>query len=210
MTRYLETERAALMPLPATPFDLEEVVHATLHRDCHVQAGHAYYSAPYTLIGSLLDVYFFAHTVQIYDGVTLITTHERAHFKGQRLTRQEHYPPEKSLYLTRTRSWCRDKAASIGPRCQEMVDLLFGDGPLDKLRAVQGIIALADKYAPSRVEAACDRALCFGDPSCRRVKAILAAGTDLEPVEKTVQLRLISFEFARDASEFFAPEEMKC
>jgi len=210
MARFLETERGALMPVPVAPFDLEEVVRATLHRDCHVQVRYAYYSAPYTLIGSVLDVYIFSHTVQIFDGVTLITTHERAQYKGQRITRPEHYPPEKSLYLTRTRSWCLDKASGIGPRCQEIVSHLFSAGPLDKLRAVQGIIALSDKYAAARVEGACDRALHFGDPSCRRVKAILAAGTDLEPLEKAVQLKLVSFEFARGASEFFAPEEMKC
>jgi hypothetical protein len=78
---------------------------------------------------------------------------------------------------------------------------------LDRLRAVQGIVALKGKYAAVRIEAACDRALRFGDPSCRRVRSILTAGTDLEPAEKVVQLRLVSFEFARGASEFFTEEE---
>jgi len=74
--------------------------------------------------------------------------------------------------------------------------------PLDKLRSVQGIVALADKYPAARVEAACDTSLRFGDPSGRRIRTIHLAGTDLEPVEKVVQLRLVSFDFARGASEF--------
>ena len=100
---------------------------------------------------------------------------------------------------------------AIGPRCLEIVDTLFNDGPLDKLRAVQGIVTLKDKYPTARVEAACDRAIRFGDPSCKRVRTILAAGTDLEPVEKVVQLKLVSYDFARGVRrDFFTPEEMKC
>jgi transposase len=210
MERFLETERAALQPLPATPCDLEEVVHATLHRDCHVNVDGSFYSAPFRLIGSVLDVHIHHQIVQIFDGTTLITTHERATHKGQRITRQEHYPPEKALYMTRTRSWCQEKASRVGPRCREVVDQLAGDGVLDRLRAIQGIVGLADRYPSSRVEAACARALHFGDISCRRIKTILKAGTDLTPLEKTVQLTLVSFEYARAATDFFAPEEMTC
>ena len=207
MERFLATERSALKPLPATPFDLEEVVRATLHRDCHVNVRGAFYSAPYRLIGTILDVYVHHQIVQIFDGTTLIATHERAQ-KGERVTRSEHYPPEKALYMTRTRTWCQDQASRIGPRCREVVDGLLGSVPLDRLRAIQGIVGLADKYASSRVEAACARALHYGDASYRRIKAILAAGADMAPLEKVVQLKLVSFTFARSADEFFTQEEV--
>jgi len=210
MERFLGIERDALLPLPATPCDLEEVVRATLHRDCHVQAGFAFYSAPFPLIGNVLDVHVHHQIVRIFDGTTLVTTHERATYKGQRITRIEHYPPDKALYMTRTRSWCQERASRVGPRCREVVDQLMGDGPLDRLRAIQGIVGLSDRYPTSRVEAACARALHFGDISCRRIKAILKAGADLAPLEKTVQLKLVAFEYARGAADFFAPEEMTC
>jgi transposase len=210
MARFLEIEQAALQPLPVTPYDLEEVARATLHRDCHVQVANAFYSAPHAYIGQVLDVYVHHQVVQIFDGTTLLTTHERATHKGQRITRTEHYPPEKCLYMTRTRSWCQDQASRIGPKCREVVDQLLADRPLDRLRAVQGIVGLADKWAANRVEAACARALHFGDPSCKRVKSILLAGTDLEPIEKAVQLKLVSFAFARGAEDFFSQEEMTC
>jgi transposase len=210
MERFLEIERAALAPLPETPYDLELVVQPTLHRDCHVQVLYAYYSAPFAYIGKVLDVYVFHHSVQIFDGTTLLTTHERATYKGQRITRMEHYPPDKTYYMIRTRSWCREHASRIGPHCREVVDQLLADGPLDRLRAVQGIVSLPDKWPACRVEAACERALQFGDPSCRRIKSILNAGTDLEPTQKTVQLKLVDFTFARSAADFFSQEEMTC
>jgi transposase len=210
MERFLETERAALRELPESPYDLEQVVRATLHRDCHVQAGEGFYSAPHAHIGQVLDVYIHHQIVRIFDGITLLTTHERATYKGQRITRDEHYPPEKALYLTRTRSWCQERASRIGPKCREVVDLLMADGPLDRLRSIQGIVGLADKWPTSRVESACARALHFGDSSARRIKAILLAGADLEPLEKVVQLKLVSFAFARGADDFFSQEEMTC
>ena len=40
------------------------------------------------------------------------------------------------------------------------------------------MVGLADRHDPSRLEAACARALAAGDPSYRTVKGILAAGTD--------------------------------
>jgi transposase len=207
MERFIATERDALQSLPATPYDLEAVIPAKLHRDCHVQAADGFYSAPYTYIGQVLLVYLFPQVVQIFDGTTLLTTHERAAFKGDRKTRQEHYPPGKSLYMLRTRLWCQERASVIGPRCREIVDYLLADGPLDRLRAVQGIVGMADKWSADRVEAACERSLHFGDPSCQRVRSILKAGTDKEPIETVVQLKLVNFTYARGASEFFTAEE---
>jgi transposase len=210
LERFLEIERGALQPLPATPYDLEQVARAILHRDCHVQVCGAYYSAPWACIGQSLDVYVHHHIVQIFNGTALLTTHERATYKGQRITRMEHYPPDKAFYMTRTRSWCQERASQIGPSCREIVEHLLADGPLDRLRTVQGIVGLSDKWPIGRVEAACARALYYGDPSCRRIKAILEAGTDLEPIEKSVQLKLMNFLFARGAADFFTPEEMAC
>lgn len=208
MQRFLQVEQAALAPLPTVPYDLEAVVVARLHRDCHVQVDYAFYSAPWQHVGQDLDVYIYHQTVQIYLGTQLLTTHERATCRGQRITRQEHYPPDKMLYLTRTRSWCRDRAAVIGPCCREIVERLLADGPLDRLRAVQGILGLADKYPLPRVEAACGRALRYGDASCKRIREILKAGTDLLPADKTIQLPLADFTYARRATDFFTPEEL--
>jgi len=40
------------------------------------------------------------------------------------------------------------------------------------------VVGLADRHDPSRLEAACAKAITAGDPSYRTVKGILAAGTD--------------------------------
>jgi len=49
---------------------------------------------------------------------------------------------------------------------------------LYRLRAAQGVVGLADRHDPSRLEAACAKAITAGDRSYRTVKGIMAAGTD--------------------------------
>jgi hypothetical protein len=78
----------------------------------------------------------------------------------------------------RTPAWCRRQARDIGPACEQVITELLADNALYRLRAAQGVVGLADRHDPSRLEAACARALAAGDPSYRTIKGILAAGTD--------------------------------
>ena len=59
-----------------------------------------------------------------------------------------------------------------------MIAELLADDALYRLRAAQGVIGLADKHDPGRLEAACAKAIAAGDPSYRTVRGILAAGTE--------------------------------
>ena len=52
------------------------------------------------------------------------------------------------------------------------------DDALYRLRAAQGVLGLADKHDPARLEAACARAIDAGDPSYKTIRGILAAGTE--------------------------------
>lgn len=74
--------------------------------------------------------------------------------------------------------WCLKQAQSIGPACQGLIEALFAHRVLDNLRAAQGVIGLAKTYGPSRLEAACARALAFESPLYRTVKTILIKGLD--------------------------------
>jgi hypothetical protein len=78
----------------------------------------------------------------------------------------------------RTPTWCRHRAAEIGPACVAVIDGLLAVNALFRLRAAQGVLGLADKHDPARLEAACTMATAVGDPSYRTIKGILAAGTE--------------------------------
>jgi len=211
LRRFREEEQATLLPLPEEPFSLREVRSVTLHRDCHVQVEGSYYSAPFAYVGQRLDAYLYQHTVQLYDGVTLLVTHPRAIRPGQRMTKLEHYPEEKSFYLIHTREYCQAQAGRIGPHCGQVVAQLLEERPLDRLRSVQGLLGLARRYSPARLEAACTRALHYGDASYRRLKRILEASLDQVPLEPgPVQAQLRLYEYVRPMSAFFGEEAGTC
>jgi transposase len=205
---FEQVERAALLPLPSEPFELVETRRVKVHPDCHVVLDGSYYSAPFRYVGQTLDAWVFARVVQLFDGAELVTTHPRATLRGQWRTRTEHYPPHKAAYLERTPTWCKDLARSIGPHTSAVVQELLSDRPLDRLRSVQALLRLVDQVGRTRLEAACARARHFGDVRYRRIKDILNAALDQQPLPGTPPPPPVPqrFAFQRAAAEFFGSE----
>jgi hypothetical protein len=169
-------EKDALRPLPAGPFVLATWATAKIGPDIHAQVDRVLYSVPWRHIGKTADVRVTGTMVQFFIGGQLVKTHPRK-VRGKQ-TDFGDYPPEKIAFHMRTPAWCRRQAAGIGPACEQVIAELLTDNALYRLRAAQGIIGLADKHDPSRLEAACAKALAAGDPSYRTVKGILAAGAE--------------------------------
>jgi len=217
-------ERRNLLPLPPEPFELVETRILKVHPDCHVTMDGSYYSVPYRYVGQKLDAYIFERVVQLFLGTELVATHPRASAKGQWHTRLEHYPAAKAAFLEKTPERCRQIASAVGPATSEVVETLLEERPLDRLRSVQAILRLADTVGSKRLELACRRALFYGDPRYRRIKAILDAALDQETLpegpchvsrgdslgrEHPCQMPLSVFAFQRQAVEFFPPEEVR-
>lgn len=195
-----------LLPLPASPYALATWKQAKLHPDCHVVFDQAFYSAPHRLIGQRLWVRAADTSVRIFYQHTLVATHPRATRRGQRLTNPDHLPPAKVAGLLATPASCVRRATEIGPATSEVVGRLLGERPLDRLRTVLGILKLAHKFAPRRLEAACARALQYDDLAYSTLKRILDRGLDQalapaapRPVSPTLPL------FARPVTDFFPP-----
>ncbi|HOQ28569.1 MAG TPA: IS21 family transposase, partial [Armatimonadota bacterium] len=208
LQRFLEHEQAALLPLPTDAFELLETRPVMVHTDCHVILDGSYYSAPAAYVGKRLEAYLWERTVQLYEGVQLVVTHPRAAAPGERHTRIEHYPRGKAIYLERTPAVCRQMAAEVGPHCTGVVESILSQRPVDNLRAAQALVGLRERVGAARLEAACYRAIHYGDPHYRRVKSILAAGLEQEPL---IGLELppapaTHYTHARQPHEFFTVE----
>jgi transposase len=206
--QFTQYERAALLPLPDEPFTLCEIRPVKVHPDCHVTIDGSYYSVPYSHVGRTLDAYVGERVIELFADQTLVATHMRAVQRGQRSTRLEHYPPHKAAYLERVPARCRELAQAIGPATHGVVQTLLSDRPLNRLRQVQAILRLEESVGPGRLEAACARAQYFGGVSYRRVKEILNAALDREPLPlDTAPPPQRAFAFARSPREFFAEVE---
>jgi hypothetical protein len=95
------------------------------------------------------------------------------------------------------------------------VETLLAERPLDRLRSVQALLRLEQSVGRERLEAASQRALYYGDPRYRRIKDILNAALDLQPLPLDAFSRLSEprparqFAFARSVEEFFALTEVE-
>jgi len=196
-----DLERAALQPLPSTPYDLAIWKRVKLHRDCHVVFANAYYSAPFRLVGQELWVRGGTRDVQIFTAdYQLVATHTRAQRPGQRLTHPDHLPREKLPGLLVSREDCRRRAMAVGPATQEVVERLLAHRPEDRLRTAGRLLRLVDRCGPQRLEAACARALRFDDATYTTIKRILDHGLEHEAVPQNAPTAPASL-FVRPAAE---------
>lgn len=200
--QFLGVEQPALLRLPGAPFDLAQWTQAKVARDCHIQVAGAWYSIPYRYVGKTLAVRVTSSLVQGFLDHQLIKTHVRAS-KGQRSTDWDDYPQEKAAFFRRTPDWCRARARALGPAVIGAVDEILSVHALHHLRQAQGVLRLGEKYGPVRLDAACARALAFGDPAYRTIKTILERGLEGGESPSPVQATLAGA-FLRGPEELLA------
>jgi transposase len=84
-------ERATLLPMPATPYELAIWSYATVRYDYHVQADEQYYSVPFEYIKSEVHVRLTHNIVEVlYEG-TRLCSHIRLYGqRGQFSTQEAH------------------------------------------------------------------------------------------------------------------------
>ena len=179
---FAAVEQQALRPLPVAPFVLATWSSARVGPDIHAKVGATLYSLPWRFLGDRVDARTTPTMVQFFHHGQLIKTHPRKD-RGKQ-TDLGDYPPEKIAFHMRTPTWCRRRASEIGPATAAVIDELLAENALFRLRAAQGVLGLADKHDPARLEAACAVATSAGDPSYRTVKGILAAGTETRPAAR--------------------------
>jgi transposase len=173
-------ECPALIPLPERPFELVEWKDAKVHPDCHVAIDRVLYSVPWQHVGKTLQAKVSASHVELYDGDTLVKTHVKD--GRRRITDPADLPPDKVAFLMRTPAWCRRRATEVGTTTAALVDGLLQQGGLTRLREVQALLRLLDKYEATRLESACAIAL-TADGRMKTVRNILEADLDRRQLE---------------------------
>jgi transposase len=180
--RFTQVEQAHLHALPETPYDLAVWKEVKLYRDCHVTFDNAYYSAPHRLVDEKLRIRGGCQEVRIYtQDYQLMATHERASRPGQRQTHPDHLPPALVDGVFLDRESCQRAAQDIGPATARVVEDLLADPVVERVHMVRRLLKLRDRYNDQRLEAACARALSFGDGSYMTIKRILQRGQEIQP-----------------------------
>jgi transposase len=208
---FEELERAALKPLPATPWEFVEWAKPKVNLAYHVEYDDHFYSAPYQLVGQVLHLRATATTIEVMRGLKCITSHARSYQKGKYTTKTEHMPQAHQAQAGLTPERFIEWAKKTGPSTAALVEeiMLHRVHPQQGFNACLGILRLERHYLPTRIEAACKRALVMRACTFKSVKAILRNNLDqqdLETAEAEVTLPL--HENVRGAGYYGGDEDL--
>lgn len=180
---FNQEEKALLYPLPAEVFAIKKGVILTVQRNYHVQLSedHLYYSVPYTFTGKKVQVWYNSHTLEVYYEQQRIAIHQRTK-KGYN-TIEAHMPPNHQQ-AQQVKGWTREqlleKAQRTGASTYSAAEIILSGSIYmeQNYKSCFGMLQLAKRYTPERLEAACKRALSSSAVSYRMINNILKNGLD--------------------------------
>jgi transposase len=177
---FEKIERHCLKALPAERFVYAQWKLARVNIDYHVELHHHFYSAPHPLVREQVDARVTATTVELFHRGVRVASHPRSDARGHHTTVSEHMPKAHQKHLAWSPSRFIRWGAQIGESTSTLVQAILSERPHPEMgyRSCLGILRLARRYGPERLERACARALVIRARSYRSVESILKHGLD--------------------------------
>lgn len=195
--RFEETERGALLPLPAHRYEREQYHCGIVREDGHIRFDGKYYSLDKRYIGCEVVILATSSVVSLFCEGRLIDSHPRVTDRAvSKSTKAHHLEPW--LRALEDESFYRAKAKTLGPSVDEFVDRILkqGMGFVD-FRCIWGIFDLAKDYPREVLNKAVQQALDIGQLRYLAIKRFLA------PQITTKQAPTVgSAKFCRSAEEY--------
>lgn len=199
-------EKQFLRSLPPHPYELAVWKKATVAPNYHISVDRMNYSVPFEYIRQQVDVRLTRAAVEVFYNGSRICSHPRLYGRpNQYSTIQEHMPPEHQKYV----QWNGERfirwADKIGSNTGSVVRAILGSYKVEQqgYKSCLGLLKLADKYSPARLENACRRALEYTPcPSLKNVRAILSSGQDRIPDEAEPSVSSSQYGFTRGADYY--------
>ncbi len=159
-------EADALLPLPASRYEICEWRRAKVAPNYHVRVDYMNYSVPYGLAGETCDVRLTDSRVTVMHDGQVVAEHDRLRGrKGQYSTIEEHMPES---HRDAQSPWSEDRFVSwaerIGPSTREAVERNLKARPIVEQAFVPclNILGLSKRYGSSLLERACERLVSSG------------------------------------------------
>jgi transposase len=135
---------------------------------------------PYTLVQQVVEIRSTPTTVEIFHKGNRVASHLRNRGRNQIVTQNQHRPRSHQAHLEWPPSRMVNWAHSIGPNTAHLFERILESKPHPEMgyRSCLGIIRLAERYSPQRMEAAAERALLTQACRYQSVKSILKSSLD--------------------------------
>ncbi len=180
---FLQAERAALKPLPASLFPCFAEAKRSVHRDGYVAFRQAFYSAPPEYVGCEVWVRAETRLVRLYNlRMDPIGVHARAE-PGRFATADAHLHSRKRAIIERGADYLLEHCRLLGAQCGAWAEGLMAQrGPIG-MRVLQGLLALAREHPIAALEHACGRAVHFGLWRLRDVRRLVQQGEQVTQID---------------------------
>ena len=205
-------DKPALRPLPPYRYEFAQWKKATVNIDYHIEVDGHYYSVPHQLRGKKLDVSMTATTVAAFYKNRRVASHQRSHRKYGHTTLAEHMPKAHQKHLQWSPSRIINWAGKTGPYTQHLVTEIMQRRPHPEqgFRACLGVMRLAKRYSPQRLENACARAVSIGAYTYRSVESILKKDLDRQPLQPSAEAGSLIHRNIRGQHYYHQMEEKPC
>jgi transposase len=198
---FLEEEKALLLPLPTSVYELSSWKKATVQYDYLINVEKNKYSVPYEYIKHEVDIRVTSKVVEAFYQNHRIASHVRIFGAGNDpVILPEHMPDNHKQYLTWNSDRFMDWARTVGPNTETAMQAILSSHKVEQqgYRSCMSLMKLADKYSVNRVESACSKALSYTPcPNLKSIQTILTTGQDKE-IEATSQTSTLKKNSAQD------------
>jgi transposase len=169
-------ERPHLLPLPLEPFRFYEYGQRVVNLDGCVEVAAAYYSAPPGWIGRRVPVQWDGLNVRLLHPQTgqLLREHLRQKRGWHRIQDEDRSPrtPSSTLQLL-------ERATRAGTNIGKLCESIYQRQGQMGVRRILGVLSLAKRFGPVRVEEACTEAVALGVREYHFVRRYLERQLDL-------------------------------
>ena len=178
---FAALDAPALSALPPQRWQWVSFKTVKAHIDYHVEVDFHRYSVPHSLVGLELEARITDALVEVLHRGQRVACHARSSRHGGFTTLDEHMPAAHRAHKQWTPERLIHWGGEIGPSTGAFVTQLLQRfrHPEHGYRSCLGLLGLAKRYGPARLEAASAIALGLGASYYRHVRDILANGRDL-------------------------------
>lgn len=178
MEVFESEEKSCLFPYDGSRYDTPFWSVCKVHPDHHISFRKSLYSLPTRFIGKSVEVRGDSALVRIYFEGKLVKTHPRID-EGKRSTDYDDYPDELTPYTLKNAKYQIDEGLRRHPVIGDYIKfILSGPYPWHRIRSVQRLLRISDKYGAERTAAACAKAKAYSIYDIRRIEKILKNGME--------------------------------
>ncbi len=157
--KFLSDEKHTLGALPQQEFEIKYYKELKVMTNNHIQmyTDKNYYSVPYTLIGTSVNVIYTRSMVKIYSNGKMVAVHQRSYSKGKYTSQEDHLCSQHCHYLSRSPEYYMGMAKKQSDTLYRLIELVFTQDkyPEQLYRSCDGLLSLCRKTEKTVFDKAC-------------------------------------------------------